>query len=67
MINFPYSFHRWQDKWFSIVITVGTYTKVHLLWVGVSFESLSDSQNGIRGSHLDVRPPRAEMSFNGIT
>ena len=46
--------HNWEDVGLSVVITVGTNTKVDLLWVLVGLEACSQGQDRVRGGHFNV-------------
>lgn len=61
--NSTHHLNRRQDIGLAIVITVGPNSQVHLLRISVSFECLCDTKNGIRGAHLNMRPPWAGAKF----
>ena len=46
----------WKNIGLTIVISVCSNTKVHLLGVGVFPPSLGDTKDGIRRTHLHSRP-----------
>lgn len=56
-MNEPYLADAAEHKGFALVISVGSNSQVHLLRVAVPLEGLSDSQDGIRGTHLNSTPP----------
>ncbi len=49
-----------QNKRLALIVSISSYSEVHLLGVGVTLESLCNAQDGIRGSHLYLSPPWAE-------
>jgi hypothetical protein len=45
-----------EDVGLALICSVSTDSEELLVWVGVSLESLVDSNNRIKRSHLDVSP-----------
>jgi hypothetical protein len=36
---------RWQDKWLSIIVTIGTYTKINLFFSWIVLERRKEVRN----------------------
>lgn len=50
-LNFAYN---WENIWFSVIVSVGTYSQVNFSWVFIVLEACCERQNGICWSHFDM-------------
>ena len=57
LTHISYLFHRWQNEGLPTVIPVCSYSEVDFLGIGILFVRFSHSQDGIRRTHFNVRPP----------